>query len=229
MDNTTTSHDNFIRSILSNKSIAIDYFKNYLPAVISEQLKFSTLTQLADTYLSEELKKTMSDIVCSCQRKNTKKTIKVSLLIEHKSYPDTYTPIQIGGYIFSALQKQAANKEPLSVVIPVLLYHGKGKWQYRTLAALLEETDADWKSYIPSFEYVYNNLGALSDTEVENLNNSFLAVSFLALKHSAEKEWLENNAVKLLILASRGSKALQKGFIIYMYSRVKLEEEKIVN
>ena len=63
MDNTTTSHDNFIRSILSNKSIAIDYFKNYLPAVISEQLKFSTLTQLADTYLSEELKKTMSDIV----------------------------------------------------------------------------------------------------------------------------------------------------------------------
>ena len=127
------------------------------------------------------------------------------------------------------MQKQAANEEPLSVVIPVLLYHGKGKWQYRTLAALLEETDADWKSYIPSFEYVYNNLGALSDTEVENLNNSFLAVSFLALKHSAEKEWLENNAVKLLILASRGSKALQKGFIIYMYSRVKLEEEKIVN
>ncbi|MBX2921335.1 MAG: Rpn family recombination-promoting nuclease/putative transposase [Chitinophagaceae bacterium] len=107
--------------------MASDYFKNYLPAAISRQLDFTSLEQLPDTYLSGELKKTMSDIVYSCLRKDGKGAVKVSLLIEHKSYPDKYTPVQIGSYIFSALQKQATAKEPLSLVIPVLLYHGKDK------------------------------------------------------------------------------------------------------
>lgn len=222
-------HDNFIRSILSNKKIAIDYFKACLPAAVSKWLDFSTLTQLPDTYLSEELQKTMSDIVYSCHRKDGNSAIKVSLLIEHKSYFDKYTPIQIGSYIFSALQKQVANKEPLSLVIPVLLYHGKDKWQYQTLSGLFENIDKDWKQYLPDFEFIYNNLGQLADTEVERLNNKFLQASFLALKHSFEKEWLGSNAVKLLLLASAGPKELQKGFIIYLYNRGELKGEKVLN
>lgn len=229
MNSDTSIHDNFIRSILANKKMARDYFKNYLPPFISRQLNFTTLTQLSDTYLSEELKKTMSDIVYSCHRKGGKSAIKVSLLIEHKSYPDKYTTIQIGSYIFSALQKQAANKKPLNLIIPVLLYHGKGKWQYRRLSDLFDNIEEDWKQYIPGFEYVYNNLGALTDVEVERLNNKFLAASFLALKHGFEKEWLGHHAVQLLMLASQGPKELQKGFIIYLYSRGRLKEEKILN
>lgn len=189
MNTDASIHDNFICSILSNKNIAVEYFKSYMPAYISSKLDFTTLKQLPDTYLSEELQKTMSDVVYAYQRKDTKKPVKVSLLVEHKSYPDKYTSIQIGGYVlFSALQKQVANKEPLSLVIPVLLYHGKGKWQYRTVADLFEETDKDWQQYIPDFEYVYNNLGVLNDEAIERLNNKFLAASVLALKHSVEKE-----------------------------------------
>ncbi|WP_415160311.1 Rpn family recombination-promoting nuclease/putative transposase [Parafilimonas sp.] len=108
----------------------------------------------------------------------------------------------------------------------MLLYHGKGKWQYRTLAGLFEDMEDAWKQYVPNFEYVYNNLGALSDAEVKMLKNKFLVASLLALKHGFEKEWLGRNAVQLLILASKGPKGLQKGFIIYLYSRGKLEEKK---
>lgn len=229
VDNAFSIHDSFVCSILSNKSIAVAYFKNYLPEFVSRQLNFATLTQLPDTYLLEELKKTMSDIVYSCQLKGTKKSVKVSLLIEHKSYIDKYTPLQIGSYIFSGLQKQAANNEPLSIIIPVLLYHGKGKWEYCTLAGLFDDIEDEWKQYIPCFEYVYNNLGELTDAEVERLNNKFLAASFLALKHSFEKEWLGRNAVNLLLMASAGPKGLQKGFIIYLYSRGELKEKKILN
>ena len=59
----TTIHDHFIRAILSDKEIATDYFQNYLPHFVSEKLDLSSLTQIPDTYLSDELKKTMSDIV----------------------------------------------------------------------------------------------------------------------------------------------------------------------
>lgn len=71
-----------------------------------------------------------------------------------KSYPDNYTSLQIGGYIFSALQKQAQNNEPLSLVIPVLLYHGKERWQYRTLTNLFDDIEEEWKQYLPDFEYI---------------------------------------------------------------------------
>ncbi|WP_415160310.1 Rpn family recombination-promoting nuclease/putative transposase [Parafilimonas sp.] len=72
-----------------------------------------TITQLPDTYLSEELKKTMSDIVYSCNRKGRNNAVKLSLLIEHKNYPDKYTPIQraaVACYPFAALpwQRQMA-------------------------------------------------------------------------------------------------------------------------
>lgn len=42
--------------------------------------------------------------------KDRKEEVKIALLIEHKSAPYKYTPIQIGGYIFSGLLRQIANE-----------------------------------------------------------------------------------------------------------------------
>ena len=227
MNSRHPSHDDFIRNILSNKEIAVEYFKSYLPGFVSERLDYSELQQLPDTYLSDELKKSMSDIIYSCKLKDAKSSVQVSLLIEHKSYPDKYTSIQIGGYIFSAYKKQIQNKEPLSLVIPVLLYHGKTRWKYAPLESLFENIDTEWKQFLPNFEFVYNDLGMLSDKEIETLNSHFLAASILALKHSHKKEWIEQNAIQLLMLASHGAKGLRKGFIIYLSSRVRLEEKTL--
>lgn len=85
-------HDKFIQAILSDIKIAADYFRNFLPEFVSSQLDFSTLTQLPDTYLSDELRKTMSDIVYACNKKKGKGSVKVSFLVEHKSYPDKNIP-----------------------------------------------------------------------------------------------------------------------------------------
>ena len=84
MNDRNPSHDDFIRNILSNKEIAVEYFKSYLPAFVSERLDFSELQQIPDTYLSDELKKSMSDIIYSCKLKGAKNSVQVSLLIEHK-------------------------------------------------------------------------------------------------------------------------------------------------
>jgi len=228
MDKINTIHDKFIRAILTDKNIAESYFNSYLPAFVSSQLDFSTLTQLPDTYLSKKLQKTMSDIVYSCQKKGIEKEIKICLLIEHKSYPDKYTPVQIGGYIYSALQKQADNKEDLSLVIPILLYHGRGRWKYQTLQSLYKNLEVEWKQFIPDFDYVYNNLGEISDESVEALNNKFLVASLLTLKHSFQKDWLGNNAHRILLLTEQASINLQEILIIYLFNNSKLEEDKIV-
>jgi len=228
MSNTHTSiHDNFIRAILASKSIATEYFRNYLPEHISAKLNFSTLTQIPDTYLSVQLRKSISDVVFSCEKNNTSGQVKICLLLEHKSYPDKYTPFQIGSYIFSGLQKQVENKEELSIIIPVLLYHGKGKWRYQTVSSLFKNPEPEWKQYLPDFEYVYNNLGNISDEQVETLNNKFLLASILALKHSFEKDWLKLNAHRVLLMIEEESEKLQKSFVIYLFSNSGLEEQEI--
>ena len=137
----TAIHDNFIRAILSDKNIAIEYFRNFLPAFVSSQLDFSSITQIPDTYVSKNLQKTMSDIIYSCYLKGEKNHIKISLLIEHKSFPDKFSAVQIGSYLFSGYEKQIKNKEPLSLIIPILLYHGKGKWNYQPLSGLFNNLD----------------------------------------------------------------------------------------
>ena len=222
-------HDNFIRSIMADKNVARDYFQSFLPVSVKSLLDFRTLEQSSDTYVYKDLQKTMSDIVYTCQKKESNEQVKVCLLIEHKSYIDKNTPIQIGSYIFSGLMKQVMNKEKLSMVIPVLLYHGKGRWEYHTLENLFENLEPELKRFLPDFDYVYNNLGDLADEDVEALNNKFLVASLLALKYSFEKKWLEVNAVRLLTLSEGIEGNLQSGFIVYLFGRSGLEENKIVD
>ena len=154
--------------------------------------------------------------------------MKVTLLIEHKSHPDKNTPVQIGHYIFSGLQKQLQNKERLSVIIPVLLYHGKGKWVYQKLSGLFKTQFTGWNQFIPDFDYIYNNLGDIPDEQVESLNNKFLAASLLSLKHSFEKEWLERNALRILLLTEQAPKNLQSNLVVYLFGSGIWEEEKII-
>ncbi|WP_159477975.1 Rpn family recombination-promoting nuclease/putative transposase [Dyadobacter sp. 3J3] len=214
---------------MADRNIAIEYFQSYLPPFIAGQLDFSTLTQLPDVYVSAELQKTMSDIVYSCQRKDRKGKIKVSLLIKHKSYTDKYTPVQIGSYIFSGLQKQIEAKEKqLSLIIPVLLYHGKEKWEYHTLGDLFKNLEPEWKQFLPEFDFVYNNLGNLSDEQVELLHNKFLVASLLALKHTFDKEWLEVNLLRLLSIPEHVPENLLSKFIVYIFESSGFKEEQII-
>ncbi|HEV7381970.1 MAG TPA: Rpn family recombination-promoting nuclease/putative transposase [Dyadobacter sp.] len=136
-----TIHDNFIRSIMTDKKIARDYFQVFLPGPVRDLIDLDSLEQSTDTFVSKELQKTISDITYTCRRKDSEEQVKVCLLIEHKSYIDKNTPVQIGSYIFSALMKQVINKESLSMIIPILLYHGKKRWEYHRLSDLFVKLD----------------------------------------------------------------------------------------
>lgn len=229
MDKPVTIHDNFLRSILADKGIAIDYFRAALPSYILKKLDFTTLVQLPDTYISKELRKTISDIVYSCNMKGGGGSIKISLLIEHKSYVDKYTPIQIGSYIFSGLLKQISSKEKqLSLIIPILLYHGKETWQYKSLKDLFEDPDPELHPFIPDYEYIYHNLGEISDDAIQALNNKFLAASFLALKYSRIRNKLERWIPAILTIALGDGRNLQNDLIVYIFESSGLKEDRIL-
>lgn len=224
MSRSGKEHDAFVRKIFSDKQIAVDYFKAVLPLSVSENLDFETLKREPDTYLSEKLKRSMSDIVYSCERKDGKGFVKTCLLIEHKSSPYRYSPVQLGKYIFSAMERQIESGEPLALIIPILLYHGKQRWRYQKLSGLFDNMEEELKVYLPDFEYIFHDLGELDDAEIRRLNNKFLAASFLALKYAFNKELLEQNALDILLLSRESREGLQKSLIIYLFSRSELKE-----
>ena len=213
---------------MGNQQIALDYFRSCLPAPIFEKLNLSTLRQLPDTYVSKELQTSISDIVYACQRADGAGEVKISLLIEHKSYVDKYTPIQIGSYIFSGLLKQISDGENPSLIIPILLYHGKNRWEYKTLSSLFNGLEPELLEFIPDYQYIFHNLGEISDEKIQTLQNKFLAASLLAMKYSVLKEGLSEWIPTIFELAVETEKNLQTSLIVYIFVNSELSEYQII-
>jgi predicted transposase/invertase (TIGR01784 family) len=220
-------HDKFVRAILGNRELAIDYFKSHLPSFVSDRLDFSTLTQLPDSYLSKRLQKTMSDIVYSCRLAGDSAGVKISQLVEHKSKPEKYVPIQLGGYLYSGYQRQIDNKETLSVIIPVLLYNGQRKWKYPAFSDLFKNLAPEWQQFLPSFDYIYVDLSSMPDEQLEALSNQFLAACFLALKHARDEKWLIDNAIDIFTRAVEEPGNLLEQFAVYFFENSVPSEAKV--
>lgn len=81
-------HDKFFKEIFSKKEEVQDLIINTLPKYLTNKIDFSSLQLDNTSYVDEELKTSFSDLVYNCIYKG-KTTIKISLLLEHKSYrPD---------------------------------------------------------------------------------------------------------------------------------------------
>ncbi len=228
MTDIASIHDKFLRAILSDKEIAISYFRHCLPRHLEGLLDLSTLTQLPDSYISKELRETISNIVYTCRSKSSGKELKISLLLEHKSKPERFTPVQLGSYLFSGHLKQIAQEKTLSPIIPILLYHGKEKWRYRTLLTLYKNLDEELRPFIPEYDYIYHDLGEIPDEDIKMLENKFLQASLLALKYSQLKEQLVEWIPKILALAMDAQQNLQTTLFVYTFEVSELEEEKII-
>ena len=227
MSEHTHTHDTFIRAIMGNRQVALDYFRACLPQNIQDVLDFSTLRQLPDTYVSKDLQKSISDIVYTCRKADGIKEVKIALLVEHKSYIDKYTPMQMGSYLFSGYLKQIGNGEAPSLIIPILLYHGKARWKYKTLVDIFDNLEPALKEFVPNYQYIFHNLGEIPDEDIQALHNKFLAASLLAMKYSVLKDRLRTLIPTILMLAGETEKNLQNSLIVYTFVNSGLSENQI--
>ena len=108
------------------------------------------------------------------------------------------------------------------------MYHGKEKWEYQTLNGLLENLDPGLRKFIPDYEYVYHNLGEISDEVIQALRSKFLAASLLALKHSMLKRGPEEWMPLILELVDEGSTDLQTSLIVYIFVNNGLKRTEIL-
>ncbi len=190
-------HDKFFKTFMSIRKAALALVKNRLPAQTAS-LDLRTFRLSKDSFVDEKLAESFSDIVYRCRLKMGREA-RITYLFEHKSSPYKYILIQLLRYFTNQWELDLQeNKEP-SVIVAIVVYHGKEDWDIKPFAALFEGIPKEFLPYLPDFTVEFVNLHKMPDEEIETIDGSYLASAFLTMKHFWDKNYILQNFKKLFI------------------------------
>jgi hypothetical protein len=114
------------------------------------------------------MKEYAADVLYTC-RYASKTEVRLAFLLEHKSYVPEYPHLQLLRYMLNLWEKDVQEKRPLRPIMPVIVYHGTGRWQRRPFADYFGQRVMDdfLKDFLPSFDYWLTNLQERPQEEIQ--------------------------------------------------------------
>ena len=188
MSSPNNPHDKLFKATFSEKDVVIDFIKNFLPNPIREKISLSSLKLEPVSYIRPALTEFYSDVVYSTLL--GKAEIQICLLFEHKSYVPVYPHLQILRYMVEAWFQMIKQNESLKPIIPVIVYHGEEKWEYKPFNYHFDRLDSALLPYMPSFEYVLTDMSKWSDDQLEKMNLGILRQAILLMKHGRDTSYI---------------------------------------
>jgi predicted transposase/invertase (TIGR01784 family) len=170
MDTVTNPHDKLFRETWSDREVAADFLKNYLPEDVLSLINLNSLEICKDSFVEEELKEYHSDLLYKIMLEGREGY--VYLLFEHKSYPDRLLHLQLLEYMLKIWRLVLKQKTEISlpVIIPMVLYHGQRKWRYGTkFSSLFSKHPENLAAYVPDFGFILRDLTQYSDDEIRGM------------------------------------------------------------
>jgi predicted transposase/invertase (TIGR01784 family) len=219
MEKINNPHDKFVKDLLSDKEMAISFLQSYLPEDVLAVIDLETLAYVTTNFITSEFQEYFSDIIFKIKNKNNEAGYYVSILVEHKSYPDKLTLFQIGSYLCNAYINQNKQGDEFHVIIPLIYYNGGKKWNIKNMVDLFEDIPTSLNKYLPSFTYEFLDLSQLTEDEILNLQNGMLASSLLIQKYRLNPEEMAKKfdlIINTLAPFHKGN-FLYK-FIVYLYN-----------
>lgn len=120
-----TPHDRFFKAMFSKMPVISNFINEYLFSGVrlafDDSIPWTIKNDSVDGFLNEF----RSDIVYRLFEKT--KSHFIYLLLEHKSFPDRKTVIQLKHYI-NSIENDITDSEKYEGPIPVVIYHGRRKW-----------------------------------------------------------------------------------------------------
>ena len=196
-------HDKFFKETFSRIDVVTNFLEELVDEKLVKKLDLSTLQIDNNSFIDEKLEERFADIVYTCDYAGKGK-VKIALLFEHKSYKENYPHWQLNQYILNVWEASSKQKKKKPIpIIPIVIYHGKEKWDYQPVTSYFDNLDEKLIRYIPNFDYHLFNLNKIPDKQIVNFRNKFLAISALLFKHSRFTKYIkkiENDLVELLKL-----------------------------
>lgn len=188
-----TPHDGFFKEIFSREEVVREFIEHYLPAEISSKFVLSTLSVDMEGYIAEEFREYFSDVVATVQLQDGQGA-EVYLLFEHKSGPDSMARLQVLNYMVQKWMQVYRNGElrgePLPIIIPVVIYHGKRRWRYSLeFTDLFRLPSEDFRVYVPEFSHLLHDISHIdeeafkSTTLLEIIQLLFKYIYYPELRH----------------------------------------------
>lgn len=225
-----------MKSLLADPERARTFLKNMLPAELCARLNFDTLRATNQSFVRRDLREFFSDALFQVNlSQEGDKYLLISILLEHKSYPDAAVAIQMLTYLAEGYRAQAEAKfsesaaisgsekirrPSLHPIIPFLFYHGREDWEFVPLHQLFDNAYQAFIPYIPTFETIYSNLRKLPENDLLNLQEAWLRAVLLTQKFSHDPSALIERFIPIFDAIRKSTERnFFSQFIIY-YLRV---------
>ena len=184
MPDMVNPHDKFFKESFTRLEVARELFANYLPTAVRQTLSLDSLTLMPQSFVDQELQAQYGDLLYQVElADNPAETVYIYLLLEHKSYPDPLTPLQLLRYMVRIWDRDAEAKKPLCPIVPIVVYHGQATWHISPNFGALFTGGDPLRAYWPHFAYELQDISHLSDEEI--IGSYELQLTLLLFKYIA--------------------------------------------
>jgi hypothetical protein len=162
-------HDLFARYTFGRPERAEAELRAVLPAQVVSEVDWTSLRQESGSVVDPELRETESDLLFTA-RLRSGRSLLLYVLLEHQSTVDRWMALRMLRYVVRQLEhwrQQHPESTLLPVIIPLVMYHGpEGAWTApRRVEDLFELPDEEeqrerWRTLVPRFEYLLDDLTA---------------------------------------------------------------------
>jgi len=181
-------HDRFFKEAFSMPEVLIDFLNVFAPEPLRQRIDYTTLTREVDTFTDEALAEHFADLAFSVQYGG--RPVRLVVLLEHKSYTEEHIHFQLNRYMLNLWESQLRQKQPLTPILPVIVYHGHRRWKQRSVADYFEPLDNTLRNYLPAFDYLLIDLSLLTDERLPTLQSDYARLTAILLQHSRRKREL---------------------------------------
>lgn len=176
----TNPHDRFFRYVFSQRAVAADFLRNYLPSAVAELLDFSTLELTNDSFIDGELRRHLSDLLYNVQTWD-ERPAHTYVLFEHKSYTEILTSLQLLRYMTQIWSLSVRQNRAFVPILPIVVYHGQAEWRLPLNFADLFDLPQPLREFFPDFRYWLVDLSSMDDADIKG--EVLAQVALLTLKH----------------------------------------------
>jgi predicted transposase YdaD len=163
-------HDLFARYTFGHPERAEAELRAVLPAPIVSEVDWSSLRLESGSVVDPELRETESDLLFTA-RLRTDRSLLVYVLLEHQSTVNRWMALRMLRYVVRQVERwrqQHPESTTLPIIIPLVMYHGpEGAWtapqrveDLFELPGETEEARRYWRTLVPRFEYLLDDLTA---------------------------------------------------------------------
>ncbi len=162
------SHDGLFRVTFDNKNLAESFARENLPAEITKDLDFRSMTLDKDTFVDQKLSRCYSDMLYYIRYKDNPAYL--YFLFEHKSWEPDFPALQLlknMAFIWEKHVQKNKGIEKLPPIIPLLIYHGEYAWKADTRFSALFDIPAALEKYIPEFSYELYDVSHMPEEQIK--------------------------------------------------------------